>query len=41
MPARTWKTHWADIDQSGDPQRYVGQMAAERKQHEEMVVFLT
>jgi hypothetical protein len=37
MVAQTWKTNWANIDQSGDPQRYVGQMAAIRKQQEEMV----
>ena len=37
MPAQTWKTHWENIDQSGDPQHYVGLMAAIRKQHEEMV----
>ena len=37
MPAQTWKTHWANIDQTGDPQHYVGQMAAIRKQHEEKV----
>jgi ubiquinone/menaquinone biosynthesis C-methylase UbiE len=37
MSVQTWKTHWANIDQSGDPQHYVGQMAALRKQHEELV----
>ena len=37
MAAKTWKTQWENIDQSGDPQRYVGQMATARKQHEEMV----
>ncbi|HEX9036481.1 MAG TPA: methyltransferase domain-containing protein [Ktedonobacterales bacterium] len=36
MSVTTWKTNWAIIDQSGDPQRYVGVMAAIRKQHEEM-----
>lgn len=31
MPAQTWKTHWANIDQSGDPQHYVGLQSAARK----------
>jgi ubiquinone/menaquinone biosynthesis C-methylase UbiE len=35
MPAQTWKTHWANIDQSGDPQRYVEQMAEIRNQPED------
>src|SRR5690348_163353 len=36
MPVQTWKTNWANIDQSGDPQHYVGHMAAIRNEHEEM-----
>src|SRR6516165_4945541 len=31
MSAQTFESHWADIDQSGDPQRYVEQMSAVRK----------
>jgi len=38
MTTQNWKTHWANIDQSGDPQRYVGQMAAIRTQTEDTVI---
>src|SRR5580765_2939427 len=38
MPAQTWKTHWANIDQSGDPRRYVGQMTAARARTDDTVI---
>ena len=38
MPAQTWKAHWANIDQSPDPQLYVGQMSAARKVVDDTVV---
>lgn len=37
MSAQTWKTHWATIDQARDPQRYVGQMSAMRKEADDTV----
>ena len=40
MPAQTFKFHWANIDQSGDPQRYVEQMSAIRKWFDDTLVSL-